>query len=256
MLYEEERKLKITEYIQGRQRASVQELAEHFNVSESTIRRDLKELEDSKMLKRTHGGAINLESVNFEPAYTEKEDVFSSEKELIAKRAAELINDGDTILLDSGTTTQHLARELKKFSRLTVVTNSLMVAKELESLPGIETIVSGGSLRQNTLSLVGPVADESFKMMRVDKAFIATNGIDLKEGLTTPNIIEASTKRKMIEIAKQVILLADHTKFGKISFSKFADISDIDTCIVDSDLPESLIKLYEDRSVSIIVATI
>lgn len=256
MLYEEERKLKITEYIQGKQRASVQELAEHFNVSESTIRRDLKELEDARLLKRTHGGAINLESVNFEPAYTEKEDVFSREKELIASKAAELISDGDTILLDSGTTTQYLARELKRFNRLTVVTNSLMVARELENLTGIETIVSGGSLRQNTLSLVGPVADESFKMMRVDKAFIATNGIDLKEGLTTPNITEASTKRKMIEIAKQVILLTDHTKFGKISFSKFADISDIDTCIVDSDLSDKLVKQYEDKGINIMIAAI
>lgn len=256
MLYEEERKAKIVEYIEEHHRASVQELAETFKVSESTIRRDLKELEDSKSLKRTHGGAVCLESVNFEPTYIEKEDKFLKEKESIAHKAVDLIDEGDTILLDSGTTTQILARELKKFSRLTVVTNSLMIAEELQNLNGIDIVVVGGMLRQNTLSLVGPIAEECFKLLRVDKAFIATNGIDLKEGLTTPNIIEASTKRKMIEVAKQVILLADHSKLGKVSFAKFGEVSQIDTLIVDSRITADTAKAFEEKGVNVEVTNI
>lgn len=251
MLYEEERKMKIIEYIQEYSRASVQQLAKEFNVSESTIRRDLKELEDTRLLKRTHGGAVCLESVNFEPTFIEKGDKFAREKESIAIKAAEFIQEGDTILLDAGTTTQFLAKEIKKFSRLTVVTNSLSIAQELQGVSGIEIVVTGGMLRQSTLSLVGPIAEESFKMLRVDKAFIATNGLDLKEGLSTPNIIEAATKRKMMEVAKQVILLADHTKIGRVSFAKFGDVAGIDKFIVDQGIQEEFVRELENRGIAV-----
>lgn len=241
-MYGEERKLIILEYVQQHSRASVQELSQHLQVSESTIRRDLKELEDVKLLNRTHGGAISLQGVNFEPTYREKEDKFRREKEAIARKAVELIEEGDTILLDSGTTTFHLAQELKSFSRLTVVTNSLILAEELEGVPGIEVLVTGGSLRRETLALVGPIAEQALDRVRVDKAFIATNGVDLTEGLTTPNLIEAATKTKMIKAAKQVILLADHSKVGKVSFAKFAEVTEIQKCIIDHGAAENIVK--------------
>lgn len=253
MLFEEERKAKIVAYVQEYTRASVQELAKAFDVSESTIRRDLKDLEDAKQLKRTHGGAVCFESVSFEPTFSEKEDRYAREKENIARKAVELIEDGDTILLDSGTTTHLLAEQLKGFSRLTVVTNSLTIAQQLQELPGIETVVVGGMLRQNTLALVGPIAERSFEMIRVDKAFVATNGIHLKEGLTTPNIIEAAAKRKMIEVAKQVVVLADHTKVGRVAFAKFGDLSEVDKLIIDSGVPKDVVKDLEDRGVNVYV---
>ena len=255
MLYEEERKLKIVEYLQEHMRASVQELSRSFQVSESTVRRDLQELEDTKLLKRTHGGAVCLDNVNFEPTFLEKEDKFRKEKEAIARKASELIQDGDTLVIDSGTTTVYLAKEIKRFSNLKVVTNSINLAQELQGFEGIEVIITGGTLRQNTLAMVGPIAEQSLSMLRVDKAFIATNGLDLKEGLTTPNLLEAVTKAKMIDVAKQVILLADHTKIGKVAFAKFADLSQIDTCIVDDKAPKNVIDEMEDAGILVYTVT-
>lgn len=242
IVYSEERKLIILEYVQQYSRASVQELSEHLQVSESTIRRDLKELEEAKLLSRTHGGAISLQGVNFEPTYREKEDKFRQEKAAIARKAVELIEEGDTILMDSGTTTFHMVQELKSFSRLTVVTNSLFLAQELQSIPGIDVLITGGALRRETLALVGPIAEQALDRVWVDKAFIATNGLDLGAGLTTPNLIEAAMKSKMIKTAKQVILLADHSKVGKVAFARFAEITEIQKCIIDNGVPERIVK--------------
>ncbi|MBP2649255.1 MAG: transcriptional regulator, DeoR family [Firmicutes bacterium] len=241
ILYEEERKKKIIEYLQLNLRVSVRELSSNFSVSESTIRRDLQELEDENKLKRTHGGAVYLEDVNLELTFGEKEDKFRQEKVAIAKKAAELIEDGDTILIDSGTTTLYMVNELRKFSNLTVVTNSIILAQVLQGQENIQVVVVGGMLRKNTLAMVGPMAEQALGMLNVNKAFIGTNGLSLENGLTTPNIIEAATKTKMISIAKQVVVLTDWSKFGKVSFAKFAELSQIDTCIVDDKAsPESI----------------
>ncbi|MBO8162904.1 MAG: DeoR/GlpR transcriptional regulator [Brevibacillus sp.] len=252
-MYGEERKAKIVEYVTKQTRASVQELSLAFHVSESTIRRDLKELEEAKLLRRTHGGAVSLQSVTFEPTFGEKEEAYRREKEAIARKAASFIEEGDTILLDSGTTTMFLVKELKAFSRLTVVTNSLIFAHELQHHPGIDLILTGGTLRKETLALVGPIADQSFAMVRVDKAFIATNGLDLTDGLTTPNLVEAKTKKQMIRIAKEVILLTDHSKLGKVAFAKVADLEEIDKCIIDDGAPLSAIEELEKTGMDVFV---
>ena len=251
MLYEEERKLKIVAYLQEHVRVSVQELCKMFQVSESTVRRDLQELEDVNLLKRTHGGAVCLENVNFEPSFIDKGDHFRKEKESIARKAAEFIQDGDTIVIDSGTTTFYLAKEIKRFSNLQVVTNSIILGQELQGTKGIEVVITGGTVRQNTLAMVGPIAEQSLSMLRVDKAFIATNGLDMKEGLTTPNVLEAATKAKMISIAKQVILLADHTKIGKVSFAKFADLSKVDICIVDDQVSADVVAKMQQSGICV-----
>ncbi|WP_018131822.1 DeoR/GlpR family DNA-binding transcription regulator [Effusibacillus pohliae] len=250
-MYGEERKTKIVEYVQAHSRASVQELSQLFEVSEATIRRDLKELEEAKLLRRAHGGAISLQSVNFEPTYGEKEDQFLKEKQAIARRAAEMIEAGDTILLDSGTTTYHLAKELKTFSRLTVVTNSLMIGQELRDAAGIEVILTGGSLRRETLAMVGPFAEQSLIRIRVDKAFVGTNALHPAEGLTTPNLLEAAVKRKMIEAAKTVILLTDHSKIGKVAFAKVADLQEIDKIVIDDAVPAGVVDQLERLGVDV-----
>lgn len=241
-MFEEERKQMVVQFLQKNQRASVQELSEAFEVSESTIRRDLKELEEAKMLKRTHGGAVSMQSVNFEPNILEKEDYFREEKANIARSAAQMVQEGDTILIDAGTTTLHLAKELRSISNIRVVTNSLAVLNELRDCRGIEVSLTGGIFRQETWAFVGPMTESSLEMVRVDKAFIATNGIDLNEGITTPNLIEAATKRKMTEIAREVILLSDHSKVGKVAFAKVADLKDMDYCIIDSGAPEDFVQ--------------
>ncbi len=240
----------ILEQIHNQSRVSVLELSQFFKVSESTIRRDLKELEDSKLIKRTHGGAIPFENVNFEPTFIEKEDKLRREKELIVKKAVEFIDEGDTILLDSGTTIFYLVKELKKLKNLTVVTNSIIFAQELQDVQGIEVMITGGMLRKETLALVGPFAEQSLSMIKVDKAFIGTNGIDIHEGITTPNLIEAATKRKMIKSAKQVILLTDHTKLDKVAFAKVADINEIDKCVFDT-VPKTFANSLENSGVAV-----
>lgn len=232
-------------------RVDVQELSQHFDLSESTIRRDLKDLEEAQLLKRTHGGAVLFQSVTFEPTYIEKEVQFQKEKKAIAKEAAKLIENGESILLDSGTTTYYLAQELRNFSNLQVVTNSILCANELRDVPGIEVVLCGGFLRSETLALVGPFAEICFDQIRVDRAFIATNGVDVKNGLTTPNLTEASTKRKMIDCAKKVILITDHSKIGQVSFAKFADIQDIHYLITDGSAPKNIVKRISEEGISI-----
>jgi Transcriptional regulators of sugar metabolism len=239
-MFEEERKQKILEYIANNARTSVQELCELLNVSQATVRRDLSELEKSNLLKRTHGGAVALHSVNFESTYGEREVQFQKEKMLIAKKAADFIEDGDSLIIDSGTTTYYLVPELMRFKDLTVVTNSVLLMQELSFIPNIEIVSVGGNLRRNTMAFTGPLAESVLDRIRVDKAFMATNGVDVVEGLTTPNIVEASIKTKMLSIANQVYVLADHSKIGRVSFAKFGHIKDIDACITTTIVSNEL----------------
>lgn len=254
MLFEEERKTQLLQYLERNQRASVQELSEIFEVSESTIRRDLKELEEARLLKRTHGGAVSLQSTSFEPSILDKEVVLKKEKESIARVAAQQVQQGDTILLDSGTTTLHLAREIKHIPSIRVITNSMLVLNELKDNRNIEITLLGGILRPETQAFVGPMTEQALGMIRVDKAFIATNGIDLIQGITTPNLIEASTKRRMIRIAGEVILLADHSKIGKVAYAKVADLSEIHHCIFDQEVSTKFIHELNKLDIQVTLA--
>lgn len=252
-MYEIERKNKILELIRENQRVDVQALNKILQVSESTIRRDLKELEESNLLKRTHGGAIALHNVNFEPTFSEKEVNNSEWKKAIAEKAVELIREGDVILLDSGTTMLYLAKELKRFRKLTVVTNAISIAHELQAYEGIEVIMLGGSLRKGILSLVGPFAEQILSLIHVDKAFIATNGIHANEGLSTPNVDEASIKRKMIASAKKTILLADSSKVGIVNLVKFAALSDINLFVTDNGIGDSSVAEFTEKGIEVLI---
>lgn len=255
MLFEEERKRHIADYVHQQGRASVQELANHFQVSESTVRRDLRDLEEQELLRRTHGGAVAvMQNDNVEPSFLEKEDRFHQQKLDIARAALSFIREGDTIMLDSGTTTYHLAKLLKSFQRLTVVTNSVMVAQELANEKSIELLLTGGTLRPETLAMVGPFAERAIGSVHVDKLFLATNGIDSKAGLSTPNLIEAATKKRMIRSAEQVILLADHSKFGRVSFSRFGDAEEITTLITDSLVSPDVLQSFEEIGIVAVIA--
>ncbi|WP_211231450.1 DeoR/GlpR family DNA-binding transcription regulator [Paenibacillus harenae] len=253
MLFEEERKRKIVEYIQSHGRALVPELADRFQVSESTVRRDLRELEEAKLLRRTHGGAVLLQQDSAEPSFVEKEDRYRLQKEGVAQKALSFIEEGDTIFLDSGTTTYFMAKHLRNFQKLSVVTNSNMIAQELNQLKDLDLLLTGGTLRYETQAMVGPIADRAIDSIRVDKLFLAINGIDPDGGLTTPNLTEAETKRRMIQSAKQVILVTDHSKFGKVSFAKVAELSDIHHCIVDDELPAQAVRAMEAEGIKVTV---
>jgi DeoR family transcriptional regulator, fructose operon transcriptional repressor len=250
-MYGEERKKKMVEYIHNQQSVSVQELSSVFAVSESTVRRDLKELEEEQLISRAHGGALAVDHVNFEPIFSEKADKYMREKQLIASYAVQFIAEGDTVLLDAGTTTLALGQQLKAFTHLTVVTNSVAITDLLQKHDSIEVHLLGGMLRKETLALVGPFAENTLSSLHVDKAFIATNGLDVDHGLTTPNLIEAATKKQMVQSAQEVFVVADHSKAGKVSFAKFADVKDVDNYIIDSELDERFADQLREEGVTV-----
>ena len=248
-----ERKEEIISEIKQKKRVRVNELAQRLQVTEVTIRRDLQELESLGVLIRTHGGAVLNEHIRKEPSVAEKSSVYNEEKSAIGKMAASLIKPGDTIALDAGTTTVEIAK-LIAVPDLTVVTNSISIAAEIGRREDIEIILTGGTLRWNTQALVGALCDETLSNLRVDKVFFGTNGITIKQGATTPNLLEAQSKRLLVEIATQVIVVCDSSKFGKISFAKIVDIDQIDIAVTDFRLPQKVREQYVAAGVDVIIA--
>ena len=249
-MFAEERKGKITEMIKNGKSVRVSELAKQFGVSESTIRRDLADLETIGMIKRTHGGAVDNFVTSFEPSFAEKEDKYAKEKEYIGKLAASFIKDGDTIILDSGTTTKYIVPNITA-KNVTIITNSLNIAYELSNNSNFEVIVTGGLLRTRTQALVGDIAQGTLRQFRVDKAFIGANGVSLRFGVTTPNVVEAATKRAMMENAKEIFLVIDSSKFDQVSFALTCPVNTIDYIVTDR-IEESEKVQYEKIGVRIV----
>jgi len=200
----------------------LKELVDLTDSSESTIRRDLTDLEAEGYLARVHGGATLIATPDEEPTFEEKRDRFVDEKVAIARKAATFIEDGMSIYLDAGTTTQAMVPFLQG-KKIIVVTNSLPIANELFDLD-IKTFVIGGELKRSTQALVGYNARESMMNYRVDLAFLGMNGIDLEAGYTTPDPEEALVKKTAIELAQTSFVLADASKIGKRTFSRVATL--------------------------------
>lgn len=251
-MFAEERKREILKLLQVQGKVKTLALAERFEVSEPTIRRDINEMDEQGLLIRTHGGAIALEPAEQEPSFVEKSDRFLKEKEQIGRIAAAMIHDGDTVVMDTGTTTLMIARHMQA-ENVTVVTNSLDIAYELEHKPNIEILITGGIIRWNTRAMIGPVADAALERFRVDMAFIGANAVSLENGITTPNIGEADIKRKMMQVAKKTFVVLDHTKFDKTTFSRIADLNEISGIITDPGVSEETVRRYEQADVSIIL---
>lgn len=249
-MFAEERQSKIAELLKSQSSIKVNELANIFEVSESTIRRDLQDMEQRGLLTRTHGGAVGAEKTSFEPTFHEKSDEKHEEKLKIAKVAINMIEDGETIILDSGTTTLEIARNLGN-KKLIVITNSIDIAAELSTKENIELIVTGGTLRLTTRAMVGHITEMSLKNFRVDKAFIGANGISIEEGITTPNFVEAQTKKAMMNVANKVYIVADSRKFNQVNFSVICPIRAVTGIITSSDLDNNIVKSYEDVGVEI-----
>jgi len=253
-MFPEERKRRILERVRSGGSVTVQDLSQAFGVSESTIRRDLRELEQEGLLERTHGGAVAADPTRAEPSYAEKSDQNRAEKMAIARVAAGMVHDGASIILDAGTTTLEVARLLKDRRDLTVVTNSYPIAAELAEAPGVEVIVTGGSVRGTTLALVGPLAERALEQVNVDITFLGTNGIDLERGLTTPTPAEASVKRRMIAAARKVVVVADSTKAGRVAFATVAPVSKMDMLITDRGMDPRLAGELMARGVQVLTA--
>lgn len=239
-MYAEERQRLIVERARAEGRVEVAALADELDVTPETVRRDLTRLERLGHLKRVHGGAIPLDRLGFEPPVSARDVAMTAEKERIAKAALDLVPDEGAILLDAGTTTARLASALPADRELTVVTNALDIATRLASNPLLTVLMIGGRVRGRTLAAVDSWAADMLRDLYVDVAFIATNGVSVERGLTTPDPTEASIKSLMVASARRTVLLADHTKVGNDHLVKFADLDQIDTVITDSGLDTRL----------------
>lgn len=232
---------------------NVNELSEQFGVSEVTIRNDLAHLEQKNLLIRARGGAIKTEKASLDLRFLEKKSKHVREKEAIGRKAARYIDDGDTIVVDSGTTTREIANHLSRFNRLTVITNALNIASSLADMDNITIIMPGGIMRHNILTLVGAIAIDNFKKFFGDKLFLAADGIDVNLGLSSPDLEEAALKRTMIKMARKVIVVADSTKFGKRHLAVICNISQIDVLITDRGITPDHKEALEKMGVEVVV---
>jgi DeoR/GlpR family transcriptional regulator of sugar metabolism len=231
ILYQEERLVAILEYLKTNNRISIEQICTLFDVSRDTARRDLVKLEEQKLIVRTRGGAI-LPSINQEILnYTNRLMQVSEEKKVIGKKAASLIYPGDKVILDASTTVQACAEQMEPID-CTVITNSINIANILSSKPKIDIQLAGGKLQKEHQFLYGTDVLDRISNFHVNKAFIGITGISEK-GITNAHEEDGVVKKKMMEQAKQVIVLADHTKLGNTDFYHFADLSDVDIFITD-----------------------
>ncbi len=253
-IFAEERRKMIVDHVNENVKATVPELCEIFSVSSATIRNDLRALEESGALKRTHGGAISCKSVNYEINSYEKAVERVQQKAQIAAKALTFIKEGDTIALDTGTTTYELAKLLTKFHNLTVVTNDLQIASFLEQYASAHIFLAGGRVRRDYHCTYGKKALDSVSDFNVDKAFLGANGISLSRGFTTPNIDTAEVKEAFIQIADCTVIMADSKKLDKTSFSKFADFEEVDIVITDNGADAAFVQSIREQSVEVIVS--
>jgi DeoR family fructose operon transcriptional repressor len=237
-MYAEERQAAIVSRARVAGRVEVAELAESFDVTPETVRRDLTALERAGLLRRVHGGAIVVDLFGFEPALAVRESVHTSEKARIAERALALLPEEGAIALDAGSSTYRLAELLPADRALTVVTNSLPIASLLANRSALTVHLVGGRVRGRTLATVDTAALEYLRTVFVDVAFLGINGFSVDRGLTTPDSAEAAVKAAFVASARRSILLADHTKFGTAHFAHVADLAEIDVIVTDSALSD------------------
>ena len=249
------RRKKILEHIKDTGEVMVTQLSKEFNVSEVTIRNDLEHLERKNLLVRARGGAIHTENhVGIDQRIAEKNKIHATEKAAIGKLASSLINDGDTIIIDSGTTTAEIVKHLDRIKHLNVITNALNIANLLAAHPAVNIIIPGGYLRQNAMSLVGPLAEKNLRNFFVDKVFLSTDGFDTKQGIFTPNIDEAHLNGIMIEITKEVILVTDSSKFKRKSLAFICGLDKIKKVVTDNGIQQDDKKRLEDAGIEVLIA--
>jgi len=252
----EQRQQLILETINDYRQVTVSELSRRFGVSDVTIRRDLRELAARGALRRAHGGAVLATPVPPEPPVVQRMVQAENCKECIGRAAAALVSDGASVFIGSGSTTAYVARNLVGRKNLTVVTNALNIATELAAAQGVTVIVTGGMMRASELSLVGHIAEQSLCEVRVDKVIMGMRAISLKAGMTNDYLPEVMTDRTIIEMAPELIVVADHTKFGQVASAYVAPVERITVLVTDSDTDPQTLAHLEEVGVRVIVADI
>jgi len=230
-------------------------LLEILDAQERAIRGDLDALTATGAIIRSHGGALKRVDARDEPIAV-KETLHHIEKTRIAQAALATIRDGETIILDSGTTTVEIARQIKKseLRELTVITNALNIAMELANLPNVRVIMIGGLLRQMAYSLVGPSAEHALRGLQADRVFLGVDGLDPEIGLMTPDVLEAQLNAIMIEIAREVVVVADASKFQRRSLSVIAKLDKVNKLITDDAAPPEITAALRARNIEVVLA--
>jgi DeoR family transcriptional regulator of aga operon len=249
----EERRRAILESLNRDGRVLVADMARQFETSQVTIRKDLEILHSHGLVHRTHGGALpSREGALEDPTLREKEKIHRKEKLRIAQAAARMVTEGQVVILDSGTTATAVARELRNFRNLTIITNAVNIAAELAS-DSVEVILTGGTLRKNSFSLVGPIAEETLRRLHADILFLGVDGFDVQFGLSTPNLLEAKVNRVMVEVARRTVAVCDSSKFGRRSLSLILPASGLHEVITDRGLAKSDLKALRKAGMEVTI---
>lgn len=249
-----DRRQQILAAVQADGRVSVFQLCRKFNTSEPTIRRDLRELADAGLIIRAHGGAVAIPPSVSEPPVIQRMSVAEICKTCIGKAAAALVADGDSIFIGSGSTAAYVARHLINHKNLTVISNALTVANELASADGVTVVVTGGIMRSSELSLIGHIAEQALKEIRVDKIFMGIPAISIQDGLTNDYLHEVMTDRAIIELASELIIVADHTKLEKACSAFIAPITRVTTLVTDAAADILILEKYKEIGIRVITA--
>lgn len=248
----EERRQHVLSQIQKNGRVLVAELSETLGISRITIRKDLDNLEGRGLVLRTHGGALAPQTTTLiDPTLKEKQRQRQREKQRIAEAAAKLVSDGQCVLLDSGTTTTAVAQALRRFNQLTIITNAVNIASDLAGTD-FEVILTGGTMRKNSFSLVGPLAEETLGEIHADILFLGVDGFDPVVGVTTPNVLESRVNRAMVKVARRVVAVCDSTKFNRRSLALIVPPSAIHTVITDTQISDQDTESLRSSGIEVI----
>jgi DeoR family transcriptional regulator of aga operon len=246
---------RILEMLEADGKVSVMHLADTLRVSVVTIRNDLELLERQQVLRRIRGGALAVRAARFERPFHLAGQAFTEQKERIAKAASALVRDGETIMIDAGSTALAFARALSKsLNDVAVVTNALDVAIALADHPGIRVVVTGGTLRGMQRSLIAPFSTSIISQLNADTAYVSCTGIDAGKGFTTGSWEEAEVVKAMIAAASRCIFLADHSKIGHVGSARVADLKNADLLVTDSDAPLESLRLFEAEGLRVLTA--
>ena len=249
-----ERQDQLLHYIEQSHRVSVTNICERFQISQATARRDLEILADQGKIQRVHGGAISVRQAPPELPVYQRMNELSESKQRIGQKTAELVKDGDTVFLGSGTTVLEVARCLVDRKNLTVITNSLLVLNQLIERHNITVIALGGQFRRSELSMIGHITEQALAELRADKVIIGIRAVSAEEGLTNHYLPETMTDRRILQLSKQVIIVADHTKCGRVSTAFVAPLSVVDTLVTDSEAPADFVDALIRQGLKVILA--
>lgn len=240
--------------VQASGRARVLDLSEDLGVSEMTVRRDLEELEAQGLLVRVHGGAISTRSRSFEPGFAARSRQNVDVKRRIGTAAAALIRDGETVILDAGTTTLHVAQALRPDIQLRAMALSLQIADVLADLPNLTLMMPGGTVRPRERSMIGAMTIATFERLAFDTVVLTSGGVDVTEGVTEYDVDDAETKRAALRSARRTIVVADATKLGAVAFVRLCPVADVDILVTDRSASPTHVAALRDAGVEVILA--